>query len=86
MVRVQGRISEGLRLLEFFTTNFWTFKCDKFYALYEEMTPEDKQRFNIDFTVLDLTTYLKVSILGARQYCVKEDLSSLTRCRIKQKL
>lgn len=86
MVRLQWRILQGLDLLQFFTTRQWNFVCTNFYELWDNMSAEDRRRFSIDFKSIDIPTYLKICLLGARQYCMKEDLSSLPRCRIKQKL
>lgn len=85
MVRLQWRILQGLDLLQFFTTRQWNFVCTNFYELWDNMSAEDRRRFSIDFKSIDIPTYLKICLLGARQYCMKEDLSSLPRCRIKQK-
>lgn len=42
MCHVQRRISDGLNVLQFFTTRAWEFKSDKFAAIYKELTPKDK--------------------------------------------
>lgn len=50
------------------------------------MTPIDKKLFPMDFTVITPEEYMTISILGTRQYCLKEDLSTLPRCRRVQKV
>ena len=43
MCRIQTRVSDGLELLQFFTTRQWDFKSDKYQAIYSNMSPEDKE-------------------------------------------
>lgn len=85
MVRIQTKIRDGLELLQFFTTREWVFNSDNFLALVEKMDKSDREILPIDFTLMSIEEYLKLSVLGTRQYCVKEDLSTLPRCRRVQK-
>ncbi|KAJ8969163.1 hypothetical protein NQ314_001904 [Rhamnusium bicolor] len=81
------KIYDGLELLQFFSTREWIFKSDKFLALNGLLTEADRKIFpTIDFTFVPLDQYMIRIILGTRQYCLKEDLSSLPRCRQKQKM
>ncbi|XP_017891030.1 putative fatty acyl-CoA reductase CG5065 isoform X2 [Ceratina calcarata] len=84
MVRLQRRITVGLELLQFFTTREWIFHNTNVMIMWDEMSPKDKELFPVDFLVVDLTEYIKNSILGARQYCMKEDLSTLPKARRHQ--
>lgn len=86
MVRIQTKIRDGLELLQFFTTREWVFNSDNFLALPEMMDKSDKEILPLDFTQMTIEEYMKVCVLGTRQYCVKEDLSTLPRCRRVQKL
>ncbi|XP_015590617.1 putative fatty acyl-CoA reductase CG5065 [Cephus cinctus] len=86
MVRIQKRITDGLELLQYFTTREWVFHNTNLLILWGDMSPKDKELFPIDFLVLDEVEYLKKIILGARQYCMKEDLSTLPRARMHQKM
>lgn len=86
MVRIQRKIHDGLELLQFFTTREWIFKSEKFVALYYEMSGADKELLPVDFTALPIEEYMLTCVLGTRQYCVKEDLSTLPRCRRVQKV
>ncbi|XP_011873916.1 PREDICTED: putative fatty acyl-CoA reductase CG5065 isoform X2 [Vollenhovia emeryi] len=86
MVNLQDRISNGLELLQYFTTREWKFYNDKFIRVYEELQGTDKQMFvNLRYDI-DLDEYFKNIILGARQYCMKEDLSTLPKARRHQKI
>lgn len=45
------------------------------------MLPEDQKIFPIDLSNMDKYEYMKNMILGTRQYCMKESLSSLPKAR-----
>jgi fatty acyl-CoA reductase len=81
MVRLQHKIQDGLELLQYFTTRKWNFRSAKFCALRGELSPADRETFFADFEAFDEDEYLVTAVLGARQYCLKEPLSSLPRCR-----
>ncbi|KAJ8924570.1 hypothetical protein NQ315_000719 [Exocentrus adspersus] len=87
MIRIQKKIYDGLELLEFFATRNWIFKSEKYLGLNKYLTEEDKKVFVLsDFYKYPLEKYLINGLLGTRQYCLKEDLSSLPSCRQKQKV
>ncbi|KAF7381034.1 hypothetical protein HZH68_015909 [Vespula germanica] len=86
MVRIQKRISDGLDLLQYFTTREWIFHNTNLLILWGDMSPKDKELFQLDTANVDVLNYIKFIILGARQYCMKEDLSSLPRARIHQRI
>lgn len=86
MVRIQKRISVGLEVLQYFTTREWIFHNNNLLIMFGEMSPKDKEMFTFDFLRIDDGEYLKSCILGARQYCMKENLSSLPRARNQQKV
>ncbi|XP_018051262.1 PREDICTED: putative fatty acyl-CoA reductase CG5065 [Atta colombica] len=86
MVRIQKRISEGLNVLQYFTTREWVFYNDKLIDLFRELSTEDQFLFNILIYDIDIDEYLKNIILGTRQYCMKEDLSTLPKARRHQRI
>lgn len=45
LVGVQKRISQGLEVLQYYTTKNWTFKNDKFLRMKENMSDIDRQKF-----------------------------------------
>ncbi|XP_049960647.1 putative fatty acyl-CoA reductase CG5065 isoform X2 [Schistocerca serialis cubense] len=81
MVRLQRRISDGLELLQYFTTREWNFRNERFLALYTGLNAEDKRRFDMDMVPIEPYEYLVTASLGARLYCFHEDPASLPRCR-----
>ncbi|XP_056632915.1 putative fatty acyl-CoA reductase CG5065 [Diorhabda sublineata] len=85
MLRIQKKIYDGLELLHFFSVRQWFFKSENFTGLVNKLTETDRKKFPM-LNLPILEEYLRNAILGTRQYCVKEDLSSLPRCRRKQKV
>ncbi|XP_034107982.1 putative fatty acyl-CoA reductase CG5065 isoform X2 [Drosophila albomicans] len=83
MVRVQTKISVGLEVLQFFTTRNWDFKSSHFQQIYQEISEEDRKNFKINTNDVDDYEYMKMSILGGRQYVMKEPLTSLPKSRIQ---
>ncbi|XP_050537409.1 putative fatty acyl-CoA reductase CG5065 [Daktulosphaira vitifoliae] len=81
MVRVQQKIADGLRVLQYFTMRNWDFKNDKLLALRETMNSTDRELFDMHFEKLDIEKYFTDCILGARTYCLKEDPNSLPKSR-----
>lgn len=86
MVRIQRRISDGLQVLQYFTTREWKFHNTRMLRMHEELTPEEKRIFRCIVYNIDIDEYFKNIILGSRQYCMKEDLSTLPKARRHQKI
>ncbi|XP_074032397.1 putative fatty acyl-CoA reductase CG5065 isoform X2 [Leptinotarsa decemlineata] len=85
MMRIQKKIYDGLELLQFFSTREWHFRSEKFAAIQDSLTKTDQELFPM-LQLIPIEEYMLAGLLGVRQYCLKEDLSSLPRCRRKQKL
>ncbi|XP_049861196.1 putative fatty acyl-CoA reductase CG5065 isoform X1 [Schistocerca gregaria] len=81
MVRLQNRISNGLKVLQYFTLRQWNFDNKEILELSSRMTKEDCETFYMANVEYDVDSYLLACVLGARQYCMKEPLSSLPRAR-----
>lgn len=81
LVRVQNRIWLGMHLLEYFTTRNWDFKNRRTVGLHDGLSEKDKKVFFIANVNMDIRSYMKDIILGSRQYCLKEPLSTLTKAR-----
>jgi fatty acyl-CoA reductase len=86
LIRVQKKIFVGLGVLQFFTTRQWDFRSDNFKAVYARLSEEEKKIFNMNTEEVDAIEYLKTVILGGRQYCLKEPLSTLPKARMQLKL
>jgi len=87
MVHVQNRLTVGMEVLQFFCMRDWKFVSDNFESLQKHMSDDELYRFNFDTkNTGDEWEYLKVSLLGARQYCIKDPLSTLPKARMQLKI
>jgi alcohol-forming fatty acyl-CoA reductase len=89
MVHVQNRISQGLEVLQFFTMRSWVFYSQKFKDLSKSLSKEEYDMFFVDTDAVpasDEREYLKNCLLGARQYILKEPLSTIPAARIQMKM
>ncbi|KAL0858723.1 hypothetical protein ABMA27_011200 [Loxostege sticticalis] len=86
LVNVQKRISHGLNVLQYYTTKEWHFRNDRFLSLRKRISEEDDRTFYIDLSTLSPDEYLKYYVLGTRQFCCKEDPSTLPRARKLNKI
>ena len=85
MVRVQTRISDGLEVLQFFTMRQWNFRYDNFIGIEKYLKGKDKEAFSVDTEHVESVAYMKDTILGGRQFCLKEPLSTLPKARMQLK-
>ncbi|XP_025261952.1 putative fatty acyl-CoA reductase CG5065 isoform X2 [Camponotus floridanus] len=86
MVRIQKRILDGIEVLQYFMTRQWIFYNKNIITLSNDITPLDKKIFPTMIYNVDEMEYFKHLILGMRQYCMKEDLSTLPKARRRQKM
>ncbi|XP_055599486.1 putative fatty acyl-CoA reductase CG5065 isoform X2 [Uranotaenia lowii] len=86
MCRVQRMISQGLDLLQFFTTRQWDFKSQQYQAIQKTLSDADAELFNMDVDQIETKEYIKRVVLGGRQFCLKEPLSSLPKARVQLKI
>ncbi|XP_029166891.1 putative fatty acyl-CoA reductase CG5065 [Nylanderia fulva] len=81
MIRVQNRVNVGLELLQYYTMKQWIFRNDNLRNLEHRLCPADRETFFMDTKIIPWSEYLLVYILGTRQYCLKDDPSTLPRAR-----
>lgn len=81
LVRTQQRLSVGLNLLQYYTTKKWVFRNDRKKDLQQRLCPADKEVFVMDTKTVCWDEYMLLYILGIRQYCLKDDPSTLPRAR-----
>lgn len=75
----------GMNMLKYFSTTKWDFRAEKAKFTRIALSPEDIATFPTEVEKPDLYEYLKNCILGGRQYCLKEPLSSLPKARAQFK-
>lgn len=81
MVRVQKKVSMGLKVLQYYTTKRWEFKNDRSKRLYNAMTKEDQETFFFDCTNVNWHDYISAYIVGTRTYLLQEPISNLPEAR-----
>lgn len=80
-MKVQKRVSQGLKVLQYYTTRDWVFKNENFLNLQHEMNEVDKEKFCVDLSKIDIKTYLRNYIIGTRHFLLKEKPESLPKAR-----
>ncbi|XP_068632683.1 putative fatty acyl-CoA reductase CG5065 [Battus philenor] len=73
LVRIQERISQGLEVLQYFTTRPWIFSCSNFDSIHEKLNDEERIIYNTDLSSVDRVKYLESCVEGGRIFCFKED-------------
>jgi len=81
MVKINNKINKAAGALEYFTTNEWRWSNKNLIGLQEEMTQEDREKFNFDMRNVHWPLFLDNFIQGTRKYVLKEDVSSLITAR-----
>ena len=81
MVRVHHKVNAGIAMIKYYTTRQWDFRTDRMKELQFQLNPLDKEEFFMDTMAISWDDFLLKYILGTRQYCLKDDPSSLPRAR-----
>ncbi|XP_068622041.1 putative fatty acyl-CoA reductase CG5065 [Battus philenor] len=85
MVKIQKRVNYGLEVLQYYTTKEWFFKNDYYLSLQTKVSKRDNETFYTDAKLINWSIYIRNYIKGAREYCCKEDPSTLPQARKLQK-
>ncbi|XP_078047829.1 fatty acyl-CoA reductase wat isoform X4 [Augochlora pura] len=83
MMKLYKKIHKFMDVLNYFTTNQWTFTNDTVKAVINKMSPEDRQNFVCDVTTIDWDQYFRTYIRGIRIYLIKDPLDTLPQARAK---
>ncbi|KAH6935250.1 hypothetical protein HPB50_004819 [Hyalomma asiaticum] len=76
-VALYRKIIKGMDVMHFYTTNSWLFRSQNFVALMSDLSPTDKQLFDIDVRKMDWCQYWDHYMLGIHKYLLKiDDLES----------
>ncbi|XP_059611991.1 putative fatty acyl-CoA reductase CG5065 [Phlebotomus argentipes] len=81
MVRVQNKVSMGLKVLQYYTTKRWDFKNTNMMNLFNSLDDRDKEIFNFNCESVDWHLYISNYIYGVRTYLLKEPPSTLPQAR-----
>lgn len=81
LVPLYHKIKKGLDAVQYFTTSGWLFRSNNVVALVDELSPTDRQLFNLDVRTVHWLSYWEQYVLGIRKYLFKEDVSKLPDAR-----
>jgi len=81
--KMYKRIDKMTETLYYFTENQWQFKTGNYLALLEDMSPHDREVFDFDVRNLDWGSYMESTILGIKQFLLKEDLADLPKAQMR---
>ncbi|KAK7600945.1 hypothetical protein V9T40_008386 [Parthenolecanium corni] len=86
MVRTQRKISQGLKVLRYFSTQQWNFRTDNIIKLKSLMNDKDKDIFPITEKGLSFDSIIEQSAIASKKYYFKEDLDNIQWCKTKLKI
>ncbi|KAF7275834.1 hypothetical protein GWI33_011224, partial [Rhynchophorus ferrugineus] len=88
LVRVQRKAYTVNLVLGHFMNNNWTFKNDKFFALFDHLTDEEQRHFSFRYpqTTEELSAYVRNSLDYARVTIMKESKDIKPRTRRIRKI
>lgn len=81
LVRVQKKVSTGLKVLQYYTTKIWVFKNDKLENLPQKLSLRDRERFDLTVDQINWEKYLHDMIMGVRVYLLKESPETIPQAR-----
>ncbi|KAL1414462.1 hypothetical protein MTO96_000865 [Rhipicephalus appendiculatus] len=67
------KVVRGMDAVSFYTTNSWLFRSDNIVGLMNDLSPADKQLFDLDVRKLDWCQYWDNYMLGIRKYLFNVD-------------
>ncbi|KAH8026084.1 hypothetical protein HPB51_015433 [Rhipicephalus microplus] len=73
IVNQYRKVIRGMDAVSFYTTNSWLFRSDNIVGLMNDLSPTDKQLFNLDVRKLDWCQYWDNYMLGIRKYLFNLD-------------
>ncbi|XP_015432085.1 PREDICTED: putative fatty acyl-CoA reductase CG5065 [Dufourea novaeangliae] len=81
LVRVQHKVNAGIELIQYYTTKQWDFRNDRMKKLQLELNESDREEFFMDTSSISWDDYMLRYVLGIRQYCLKDDPSTIPRAQ-----
>ena len=72
-------------MVNYFGVNGWMHHDENMRSLLAKLTPVDCDIFSFDIKLLNWNAYLETCVKGARQYILKDDLSTLPQARERYK-
>ncbi|XP_055714402.1 fatty acyl-CoA reductase wat-like [Phlebotomus papatasi] len=85
MVEIYKKIKKYSDVIFFFTHMKFTFSSSNMEALWRRLEPKDRVLFNFDMNNLNWDGYIRSSVIGIRQYLMKDPLSTVPAAIKRQK-
>jgi fatty acyl-CoA reductase len=85
MVKMQNKIAQTLRMIEYFNLRQWNFQSENVRILLEEMSQNDKLNFQFDLRMIVWKDFVEKYTLGIRRFLFKQDPSTIESSRKKMK-
>ncbi|XP_013107128.1 putative fatty acyl-CoA reductase CG5065 [Stomoxys calcitrans] len=82
LVKVQHKVSAGIKLMQYYTTKEWVFETYKFEELMSNLNKTDADIFNMDTNQLQFEQYIHHYIMGIRKYMLGESDETIPRARL----
>ncbi|XP_030370365.1 putative fatty acyl-CoA reductase CG5065 [Scaptodrosophila lebanonensis] len=81
LVKIQKRISTGLKLLQYYTTKDWVFINDRFQEMSNKLSLTDQHIFDTSVSQVNWERYISNYIVGMRTYILGESAATLPHAR-----
>lgn len=83
MLNVYKKIHKFMDVLNYFTTQEWTFKNDNVNGLASKLSSKDRKLFNMNMKDVVWDAYFQNYMRGIRLYLIKDPIDTLPQARIK---
>ncbi|XP_070391759.1 fatty acyl-CoA reductase 1-like isoform X2 [Dermacentor albipictus] len=80
-VKSYKKVRKSMDAARYFVIHGWLFRTTNIMRLMRDLTPKDKQMFNVDMRSLDWYAYWDQYLLGIRKYIFKAEDSELPKAR-----
>ena len=85
-VKLNGKITKMLNVLEYFTTHEWYWDTNNVELLYDSLNEMDQQTFQFTFRDFEgWNKYMESAVKGIREFAMKQDPLTIDDCKKKLK-
>ncbi|NXG10505.1 FACR1 reductase, partial [Sakesphorus luctuosus] len=77
MMKIFNRLHRSMTLLEYFSTQSWTWSSDNMNMLMSQLNTEDKKLYNFDVRQLHWSEYIESYCMGTKKYLLNEDMAGI---------
>uniref|UniRef100_A0A0A1XHC5 Fatty acyl-CoA reductase n=1 Tax=Zeugodacus cucurbitae TaxID=28588 RepID=A0A0A1XHC5_ZEUCU len=81
MLKVQKKVSTGLKLLQYYTTKDWDFRNEKFQSLCDSLNQIDQEIFDTSVCQVNWELYIRGYIIGIRKYILGESEDTIPKAK-----